>query len=89
MTNSLEPTTSNRGFAHMPPVPSEYGGDARVYESSAADGPHIWLAATCPANLNHPDGSVIEVTLHLTAENASVLADQLRYLVENHYQSRS
>ncbi len=86
MTDHLNVTTSDRGFDSMDPIPSEYGGEVRVYESSAAFVPHIWLRATAPVNLNEPNGPSHEVPIHLTAENAWRLADQLRYLVENHYQ---
>lgn len=79
-------TVSERGFSHMRPIPGEYGGDVRVHESSAADGPCIWLRATVPVDLNDPDGPVREVASHLTAESAWRLADQLRWLVEHHYQ---
>ena len=81
-----DPSYSDRGFAHMPAVPSEYGGDVRVYESSAAMGPHIWLTATAPVSLNEPDGPTVKAPIHLTLANAVVLRDQLTYLINNHYQ---
>lgn len=77
---------SGRGFTHLPPMPSVYGGTTRVYESSAASAPHIWLATECPANLNEPDGPTIEAVSHLTVENALLLADQIVNLVASHYQ---
>lgn len=83
MNDHLTVTTSDRGFDRLPPIPSAYGGEVRVYESSAAMGPHIWLAAADPAN---PNGNRELFTVHLTAENAWKLADQLRHLVEHHYQ---
>lgn len=82
----LETTTTDRGFDHLPPIPSEYGGEVRVSESSAAFGPHVWLRATCPADLNRPGGPTVEAPMHLTAENAWKVAEQLMYLVKNHYQ---
>jgi hypothetical protein len=66
----LEVTTTDRSFDHMPPIPSEYGGEVRVYESSVASGPHIWLNAVAPSNLNDPGGFVSEAAIHLTVENA-------------------
>jgi hypothetical protein len=83
----LEPMTSGRGFDYLPPIPSEYGGEVSVSESSAASGPHVWLRATAPVDLNEPNGPTHQVPIHLTAENALRLADQLRYIVEHHYQS--
>ena len=81
-----EPTFSDRGFAQMPEIPSEYGGSVRVYESSAAMGPHIWLEAKAPEDLNHPDGPMVEAPIHLTLDNAKLLRDQLTVLIDNHYQ---
>lgn len=84
----LEATTTDRGFDHLPSIRSEYGGEVRVYESSAASGPHVWLTATSPVDMNRPDGPMVEARMHLTAENAWNLAEQLQHLVKNHYQGR-
>lgn len=77
---------TDRGFGHLPAIPSEYGGTVRVYESSAATGPHIWLTAEAPVDLNHPDGPMGKAPMHLTLENAQKLAEQIQLLVANHYQ---
>ncbi|MFF0822486.1 hypothetical protein ACFYUR_19155 [Micromonospora haikouensis] len=79
--------TTDRGFDRLPPIPSEYGGHISVYESSAADGPHLWVNATAPANLNDPTGPTVEAPMHLTADNARRLAEQLLALVDGHYQN--
>lgn len=55
----------------------------RVYESSAAMGPHIWLSMAVPEWMSRSAG---DPAVHLTVEDALKLADQLRYLVEHHYQ---
>lgn len=81
MTDHLTTTTSDRGFDAYPPIPSEYGGEVSVYESSAASGPHIWLRAR-EAMRGQPE---VEAALHLTAENAWRLSEQLRALVRDHY----
>jgi hypothetical protein len=81
-----DPSYTDRGFAHMPAVASEYGGSVRVYESSAATGPHIWLQAEGLDGLKGPHASV---PIHLTLANATVLRDQLTRLIENHYQGAS
>lgn len=78
MSDHLNITTSPRGFDRMPEIPGEYGGEVAVYESSAASGPHVWLKAR--------ESSGSAATVHLTAENAWRLADQLRALVRDHYQ---
>lgn len=82
----LTPIESARGFVRLPHIPSEYGGGADVYESSAATEPCVWLTTTAPADLNRLDGELVEAPLHLTAENAWRLAEQLMTLVANHYQ---
>lgn len=81
----LTATTSERGFARLPPIRSEYGGEARAYESSAASEPHIWLNVECPVDLNDPSGPTKEAVMHFTADNAWRLAEQLQHLVRNHY----
>lgn len=80
------PTITHRGFQHMDPVPSTHSGHVKVYESSAAVSPHIWVNVECPANLNEPTGPTTRATAHLTLENAAILRDQLTYLIDNHYQ---
>lgn len=82
----LTVSTSGRGFDGLPPIPSEYGGEVSVYESSAAGSPHIWLRAEAPIDLNRPGGPTHETAMHLTAENAWRLGEQLIFLVRNHYQ---
>lgn len=87
MNEHLDYTTTDRGFDRMPPIPSQYpGGSVQVYESSAASGPHIWLNAVAPVNLNEPDGPTVDAPIHLSCEDAWKLADQLRHLVRHHYQ---
>lgn len=60
MPVSIERTVTSRGFDHMPPIPGSHGGHVRAYESSNADGPHIWHTATVPADLNRPSGPTVE-----------------------------
>lgn len=86
MKEHLKPETGTRGFKHMPSLPSEYGGEVEVYESSNASGPHIWVRIVCPADLNEPNGMRVESVAHLTLENAQKLQEQLAFLVNNHYQ---
>jgi hypothetical protein len=86
-TPHLEYEVSDRGFLSLPAIPSSYGGQVRVYESSSAEHPHIWLNAEAPKDLNKPEGEMVEAPLHLTIENAEALAEQLTWLVEQHYQN--
>lgn len=80
----LTPKMTDRGFMHMPPIESTYEGhEARVYESSAAIGPHIWLSVG-PGRNSETAGYAV----HLTLEDAVRLAEQIMYLAKNHYQVR-
>lgn len=77
----LIPTITDRGFKHMPVISGTYDDhDVRVYESSAADGPHIWLRAW--------DGERV-VTVHLPVADSLQLAEQIQWLAANHYQLRA
>jgi len=78
--------TTDRGFLHMPPVLGTYGGAVRVYESSAACGPHLWLDVTVPTNPDNPQGPTTSATIHLTVDDAQRLAEQILFLVNHHYQ---
>ena len=55
----LRAVTSDRGFKRLPPISATHGGrpagQVRVYESSAATGPHLWLAVEQPVDRNHPE----------------------------------
>ena len=97
----LQPTRSDRGFARLPPVPGAYGGSARVFESSSAEEPSLWLAVTPPADAHRTlstlpirhstelggfaDPAPPEATLHLRAPQALHLAEQLLLLLRQHY----
>lgn len=67
-------TMTSRGFKHYEPVEITRGNAVRVFESSAADGPHLWLMT------DHPDG-------HMTLEQATLLRDTLTTAIERHYQT--
>ena len=86
MNEEVDVTVTDRGFKHTTPVPSEYGGQIHVYESSAASAPHIWLSLDYPANLNEPNGEMLEGVAHLTLDSVDELIDRLQYLRDNHYQ---
>lgn len=82
----LTPTVSDRGFSSLPAIPDTYGGEARVYESSAASAPHLWLAVTQPANYNAPGGPKTSASLHYLIEDAVKLAEQILFIAGHHYQ---
>lgn len=78
---------SDRGFKQMEPITTSRHETVRVYESSAASEPHLWLHVTV---VRSPEGySTLEEGsghAHLTLEQAEQLRDQLDYLICNHYQ---
>lgn len=75
----LIPHVTDRGFKHMPEIAGTYHQAVlSIYESSAAEGPHIWLYA---------HGNKGDCTVHLTLESAAHLWEQLEYLINNHYQN--
>lgn len=82
----LQYETSERGFMSLPAIPSSYGGQVRVYESSTAERQYVWLNAVAPKNLNNPTGDTVTAPIHLTVENAKALGEQLLFLVDEHYQ---
>lgn len=78
----MQHSTTDRGFDHMEPVPSEYGGNVSVSESSNAGYAGVWLRAEETMSDAFPK----QVALNLTASNAWLLGRQLLWLVVNHYQ---
>lgn len=81
MPDHLDRVTTSRGFDHMPMLTNERGVSVRVYESSNAEGPHLWLALALGE-----DSFGGTTAIQLEATQAWQLAEQLSYLVANHYQ---
>lgn len=81
----MKHTISDRGFKYMKPIVSSREETVRVYESSAADGPHIWLNVKFVAS-EHVYNTSGEAHAHLTLEEARKLSAQLKWLIRNHYQ---
>lgn len=75
----LIPFVSDRGFQSMPDVVSVYGG-ARIYESSNAAEPCLWV------RLEECSGVRGVAAVEFTLEEAAKLRDQLDYLISSHYQ---
>lgn len=67
---------TDRGFKHYEPIAGDRGETIRVYESSAAREPCIWLEVE--------DGPA-----HLTLEQAERVRDTLDAAIRNHYQRES
>lgn len=81
-----EPTFSSRGFKHMDPITTERLETVRVYESSSAEGPHLWLnVEIAPESPYKKEPGKSHA--HMTIPQAEQLRDQLDYLIHNHYQT--
>lgn len=78
MQENCHVTVSDRGFKHMDAVEGDYPEpwSIRVYESSSANNPYIWIAMD--------EGT----HGHLSLKQAEQLRDQLEFLINNHYQVR-
>ncbi len=70
---------TERGFWKCDPIPSDYGGYIRAYESSIV--PHIWVTTVCPIDLGFPEGPTTRAVAHLRIEDAKTLRDNLTYLI--------
>lgn len=69
----MKRTVTDRGFTHMEPVTTATNETVRVYESSSATQPRIWLEINGEA-------------AHLSLKQASQIERQLRWLRKHHYQ---
>lgn len=68
---------SPRGFATYGRTPTTYEEVVRVYESSSAEGPHIWLS------LDSPDGDQTKHrAAHLNLEQAIEIRNSLDRAIE-------
>lgn len=82
----LTPAETDRGFATMPTLAGPWRGETvTIWESSNADGPHLWIKATEQISVRGTPMTTA-VSVELDAETAWKLADQLRAAVTNHYQ---
>lgn len=77
---------SERGFALYATIPTTRGTEVRVYESSAADEPHVWLSLEGDCHLRSEprpfpgvECGIAEghAAAHLSVENARRVRDAL------------
>jgi len=78
--------TSDRGFKYFMPTMTDYGHNIRIYESSAAMEPCLWMAAEraqedCRGGLK-PEA----VHIHMTLEQAREIHGKLGNAIASHYQ---
>lgn len=87
---TIEPEfeVTDRGFKRLMPIGGTMGGRIRVYESSNAMRPCVWVATDELDDLSGPvDGPVHTSRIELAIEDIVVLRDQLDWMVRNHYQA--
>ena len=68
-----------RGFVRLPALDDGRGAIVTTYESSSAEGPHVWLSI-------QNDTTRAEAYAHLPSVIAQHLIDQLATLLAGHYQ---
>lgn len=86
MSSKPNVTYTDRGFKHLDPLVCDYGTQIRVYESSSAEAPHIWLALEQGHDPRKSNLAKSEAHAHLPLETAEQLRDQLSWMIDNHYQ---
>ena len=70
-----------REFIHLNPVKTDYGSFVKIYESSAAEEPHIWLRITQPPA--HPGAlPEAEAVAHMSMEQAQAIHAQLGHMIQ-------
>jgi PhoPQ-activated pathogenicity-related protein len=89
MSDHLTVTPTTRGFKTLPATNGRLRHErVFVYESSNAMEPSVWLAVEAPANRNYPDAfEVKQAVVELPVDDARRLAEQLLFLLANHYQN--
>jgi len=83
----LERKESARGFVRLPHIPGSRNDRARVYESSDACTPAIWLTCDSPdySGVTTIENGMAHTAVHLPLEQAFQVAEQLLKLVATHY----
>ncbi len=88
-------TVTDRGFKHFHPIPTTYGHVVRVYESSAANRPHVWLNIEGDVHLDSRPRPAVGIphgvakgsaAAHMTLEQAEALRSALGAAIATHYQ---
>lgn len=83
----MEPVYGLNGRATFKPVRSVHGSTVRVMESTSIDVAQLWVFVAEPPSFGSPGGA--ETSACLTLETATVLRDQLSWLIDNHYMVKS
>lgn len=84
---AIEYEESDRGFKQYGPIETDYGHVLRVYESSAATRPCLWLSVDPQAAATKDRGGR-ELGVHMTLDEAVTLRDTIDRAIEKHYQKQ-
>jgi len=80
MADDVEIITTQRGFQRYDqPWQDTYGHTISVYESSAASGPHVWLALKGSPAMGNEDYAI---HAHLNIEQAEKLRRELSMFID-------
>jgi hypothetical protein len=79
---------TDRGLRHYDPIPTDYGHEVRIYESSSAEAPHLWLSVELTPEGGQHGLLPQEATAHLTLDQARAIRDALDAAIDGHYQLR-
>lgn len=87
---------SDRGLLTMAPIEGSYGGDIKLWESSAFD-PHVWIKIREADDINAAtaalrggasyEGTHHEATIHLPVEKLREFRDLATTMLAVHYQN--
>lgn len=80
----IEPVYTDRGFAHLDSVICRDGDLIKVYESSLATEPAVWLQVI---ENGTPTGEEdVRVVAHCSLDDIRRLMERLQWMLDNHYQ---
>lgn len=81
MSEDVAVTYSERGFVQYTPIHCTYGTKTRIYGSSAAMGPHVWLNVDTAGSNIENQGEAKDAVAHLNLQGAQTLVDQLQHWI--------
>lgn len=73
---------SDRGFIHLEEIATDYGAIVRIYESSSAEAPKLWMAAEQPPPRYSGALEAASVHVHMTIEQAERIRDNLTHMIQ-------
>ncbi len=81
MSEQVEVSSTQRGFQRYDePWLDAYGQTISVYESSAADAPHVWVSIEGSRNMRNEG---VRIAAHLNVEQAEKLRRELSAFIDH------